>query len=77
MENGCVAQPLLNSALDRGEWSVPRSGCFTVGYTAPGTNGIGPRADLDVVWKRRITCPFRESKPYSLSVYPIACHYTD
>jgi hypothetical protein len=75
MEKGRVAPPFLNSALDIEEWSASRSGGFTVGYTAPGTHGIVPRTGVDLVWKRRIICLCRESKPESLAVYPIACHH--
>jgi len=44
-----------------------RPGRFTPEDMASGTNWIGdwvgPRAGLDAVAKRKIPCPFRESKP--------------
>jgi hypothetical protein len=47
----------LTSALDGGEWSTSRSGCFTPGERALGTRliggWVGPRAILDAVAKRK------------------------
>jgi hypothetical protein len=47
----------LTLALDGGELSTPRSGCFTPGERAPVTHWIGdwvgPRAGLDEVEKRK------------------------
>jgi hypothetical protein len=72
-----LAPPFLNSALDRVQWSASRSGRFIVGYIAPGTHVVCLTAGLDVVWKRKINCPYPESKPESLVVYPIAYHCMD
>jgi hypothetical protein len=51
----------LTSALDGGEWSASRPGCFTPKGRAPGTHWIGgwvgPRAILDAVVKRKIPSP--------------------
>jgi hypothetical protein len=52
----------LASALVGGEWSVSRSGCFTLGERAPGSHWIGdwvgPIAGLDDVEKRKfLTLP--------------------
>jgi hypothetical protein len=56
----------LTSALDGGEWSASRPGCFTGGERAPGTHWIeglvGPRAGLDTVAKTKNSYPYRESK---------------
>jgi hypothetical protein len=56
----------LTSALDRGEWSASRPGCFTPRERPPVTHWIGgwvgPRAVLDAaVVKRKIPSPRRES----------------
>jgi hypothetical protein len=52
----------LTSALDGGEWSASRPGCFTPKERSPGTHWIGgwvcPRALLDAVMKRQISSPF-------------------
>jgi hypothetical protein len=57
----------MTSALDGGERSASRPGRFTLKERAPGTHWIGgwvgPRAVLDVVVKRKIPSPHRESKP--------------
>jgi hypothetical protein len=65
-------------ALDGGERSASCSGLFTPGEIVPGTHWIegwvGPRASLDTVEKRKISCPCQES---NLAIQPIACHYTN
>jgi hypothetical protein len=57
----------LASALDGGEWSASRPGRLTPRERAPGTHWIGdwvsPRAVLDMVMKRKIPSPRRESNP--------------
>jgi hypothetical protein len=54
-------------ALDGGEWSASLSCRFTPREAAPGTRCIGgwlgPRAGLDIMEKRQISCPYRESNP--------------
>jgi hypothetical protein len=46
MGSGCIAPLFLNSAPDRGEWSVPRPGRIFQEEIAPGTywlrGGVGP-----------------------------------
>jgi len=46
----------LTSALNGGEWSASRPGCFTARERAAGTHQrggwVGPRAGLDTVKKR-------------------------
>jgi hypothetical protein len=64
------------------EWSTSRLGRFTPRERAPGTNsiggwGVGPRAFLDVVVKRKIPSPRRESNPITPIVQPVAQRYTD
>jgi hypothetical protein len=71
----------LTSALDGGEWSASRPGHFTPRERAPGTHWIGgwvgPRAVLDVVVKRKIPSPSRESIPRTPIVQPVDQSYTD
>jgi hypothetical protein len=63
----CSSTHSLTSALDGGEWSVSHSGRFTSREGAPGTHWtgdwVGPRAVRDVVVKRKIPSPRRESNP--------------
>jgi hypothetical protein len=48
--SGGIAPPFLTSALDGGQLSASRLGCFSPGEIAPGTHWIGgwvgPRAGL-------------------------------
>jgi hypothetical protein len=73
----------LTSALDGGEWSALRRGCFTPSprERAPGAHWIGgwvgPRAILDAVVKRKIPSSRRESNPRTPIVQPVAQHYTN
>jgi hypothetical protein len=71
----------LTSALDGGEWSAQRPGHFTPREGAPGTRWIGrwvgPMPDLNMVSKRNIPNPHRESNPDYPSVQPLASRYTD
>jgi hypothetical protein len=66
----------LTSALDGGEWSASCTGRFTPRERAPGTHWIGdwegPRAVLDVVVKRKIPSPRRESNPRTPIVQSVA-----
>jgi hypothetical protein len=65
----------LTSALDGGEWSASRPGCFTPRERAPDTHliegWVSPRAVLDAVVKRKILSPRRESNPRTLIVQPV------
>jgi hypothetical protein len=62
-----IAPRILTSALDGGEWSASRPGCFTPRERGPSTHWIGgwvgPRAGLDAVVKRKVPSPRRESNP--------------
>jgi hypothetical protein len=55
-----MSHVFLTSALVGGEWSASRSGRFTPGERAPGTDWIGgwvgPKTGLDDV-ERRTSCP--------------------
>jgi hypothetical protein len=66
----------MTSGLDGGEWSASRPGRFTPGETAPGTHCIGgwvgPSAGLDVIEKRKTSCPYREPSPDTPVSQPIA-----
>jgi len=57
--------PPLTTALDGGEWSDSRPGCFIPRERAAGTHWIGgwvgPRAGVDAVSKRKIPSPRQES----------------
>jgi hypothetical protein len=66
----------LTSALDGGEWSASRPGRFIPKERAPG-GGVGSRAVLDAVVKRKIPSSRRESKPITPIVQPVAERYTD
>jgi hypothetical protein len=71
----------LTSALDGGQWSASRPGHFTARDRAPGTHwiegGVGPRAVLDVVVKRKIPSPHWISNPRTPIIQPVAQNYTD
>jgi hypothetical protein len=60
----CIG-PLINSALDGGEWSASRSGPFTPRERAPGTHWIEGwvdlRAGLHTVTRRKY--PFIKTHP--------------
>jgi hypothetical protein len=57
----------LTLALNGSEWSASRPNHFTLGERVPGTHWIrdwvGPTASLDMVTKRKNTCPCQESNP--------------
>jgi hypothetical protein len=59
--SGGVAPPFFTSALDGGEWSASRPGRYTHWIRG----WVGPRAGLDDVEKRILSCPCRESNPGS------------
>jgi hypothetical protein len=73
--SGGIAPPFLTLALD-GEWSASHVCYFSAEETGPGTHPtegtVGPRAGLDVVEKRNISCPYRESNPDLLVIQPVA-----
>jgi hypothetical protein len=77
--SGGVAPPFLTLALDGGEWSASHPGRFTSGERTPGTRWTGgcvdPRAGLDTVEKRKISCLCRESNPRRPARSP--CNYSD
>jgi hypothetical protein len=65
--SGGIAPPFLTSALDGGEWSASRPGRFTPKKKVTGGHWIGgwvgPRAVLDAVEKKKISCSCRERIP--------------
>jgi hypothetical protein len=67
----------LTSALDGGEWSASRPGCFTPSERAPCTHWIGgcvgPRIGMDALSKRKIPSSHQESNPD----HPIATNNDD
>jgi hypothetical protein len=71
----------LTSALDGGEWSASHRGRFTSREIAPGIHWIGswvgPRAGVDVVVKRKIPSPRRDSNPKTSIVQHVVSRYTD
>jgi hypothetical protein len=77
----CNSTHSLASALDGGKWSASRPCRFTPRERAPGTHWIGgwmgPRAVSNVVVKRKIPSPSRESDPRTPIVQPVAQRYTD
>jgi hypothetical protein len=71
----------LTSAVDGGVWSASRPGRFTFRERVPATHCIGgwvgPRDVLDIVVKRKIPSPRRDSKPRTPIAQPVAQRYTD
>jgi hypothetical protein len=71
----------LDLGTDGGEWSASRSGHFIPRERVPGIHWIGgwvgSRAGLDVVMKRNILSPCRESNPRTPIVQPVPSRYTD
>jgi hypothetical protein len=68
-------QSLNSVLLDRGEWSASLSGRYTLRERDPDTywigGWVGPRAGLDVVVKKKIPSPCRDT-----IFQPVAQHYT-
>jgi hypothetical protein len=69
-ESGDIAQAFLISALDGRKWSASHPARFNSGERttpSPGTHcvggWVGPRAGLDAVEQRNISCFCRESNP--------------
>jgi hypothetical protein len=75
MGNGATAPPFLTSAFDGSGWSASGPGSFASAYTATGTRcvggWVGPRAGLDAVERRIISCPCQKSNPGSSVVQPV------
>jgi hypothetical protein len=65
----------FDSALHGSEWSASRSGRFTPGERAPGTQ-VGPRAILDAVVKRKIPSSRRESNPRTSIDFLLAPYFS-
>jgi hypothetical protein len=66
---GSIAPPFLSRALDGGGMSASRPGRSTSGKESQIPTGwVGPKAGLDAVEYRKISCPYRES---------VARRYTD
>ena len=61
--------PFVRSALDRNEWSVSRAGCFTHGTYGVGGGGMGPRAVLGLLERRKMPRQIGESIPRSSSAW--------
>jgi hypothetical protein len=61
-----------------GEWCASRSGRLIPRERIAGTDWIGglvdPRASLDAVEKRKISCPARNWNP---AIHPVARHFID
>jgi hypothetical protein len=70
--SGVLAPVSLTSALDEGEWLASRPCLFIAEETAPDTHFTGGwvdlRVSLDVMEKRKVSCPYRESNPDSLAI---------
>jgi len=66
---------ILTSAVNGGEWSASRSGCFTTGEGALGVLWLGGwvvcRADRDPLGKTKICYSCRESSHF-FSYQPVA-----
>jgi hypothetical protein len=84
-DSGGIAPPFLTSALDGGEWSASHPCYFTARETAHGTHctggRVGHRDGLDVMEKRKISCPYRETnldpsvaQPVAWSLYRLSYH---
>jgi hypothetical protein len=67
---------LLTSALDEGERSASCPCKFTHWRNNPQypvcSRPVGPRADLDVTEKRKISCSYQESSPDTSADKPVA-----
>jgi hypothetical protein len=76
MGSGGNAPPFLTLALDDGEWLASHSYHITHGETALGTHctggWVGPRASLDIMEKRKVSCSCWELNPDSLVIQPVA-----
>jgi hypothetical protein len=59
-----------STVLNGGEWSVSRPGRFTLAIHCVG-GWMGLRAGLDAVKKIKVSCLYRDSKPYSSAVQSI------
>jgi hypothetical protein len=74
---GGMAPRILAPTLDRGEWSASRPCRFTPGIHCIGSC-LGPRAYLDAVEYRQISCPYLDSNPdrivRSPSLYRLRYH---
>jgi hypothetical protein len=74
--SGGIALRILNLGTD--DWLASCIFSFTSSEKAPGTHWlggwVGPRTDLDVVAKRKIPSPCRDSNPPIIQ--PIAQRYT-
>jgi hypothetical protein len=76
--SGGILPTSFNLVLDGGEWSASCPGHFTLGEQAPDTHWtgdlVGPRAGLNAMEKRKMSCPCWEPNP---CIQSVACHYTN
>jgi len=72
---GFISMHSLTSPVDRGDWSVSRSGYFTLRERVPSINWtwgyVGARDILDAVVKRKIPSCHWESKSRTLIILPV------
>jgi len=62
----------LTSALDCSEWLTSRPGRFTP-VPIEQEAGVGPRAGLDILGKREMSCRYRNSNPGPSIPQPSHC----
>jgi hypothetical protein len=81
-QSGGMAPCILTLALDKGEWSASHPSCFTPRERNASTwwteGWVGPRANLVIMVKRKISAHTRNQMLVLLSfIQPAAYHYTD
>jgi hypothetical protein len=74
--SGSIVPRILEPGIDEGEWSASLPGPFKPRERPPGAhligNWVGLIAVLDVVVKRKIPSPRRESNPRTPIIQPVA-----
>jgi hypothetical protein len=78
MGSGGIAPPFLTSTLMKVRGQLHAPAAIPQGKESPMPLGgwVGPRAGLNAVEKRMISCPCRESNSISSAVRPKVCSYT-